>query len=59
MEKLMGLQDRVLGSISYDQELIKAGLSGNALGECRTLQEVERIVDRLEQLVANQQAAAE
>lgn len=55
MDKLMSLKDRVLGSIAYDQELIKAGLSGNALGECRALDEVEHIVERLERLVAFQE----
>ena len=54
MDKLAILQGQVIGSISYDQELIKAGLSGNALGECRTLEEIERIVERLEQVVSFQ-----
>ena len=52
VDKLMDLRDKVIGSISYDQELIKAGLSGNALGECRALEEIERIVERLEQVVS-------
>ena len=52
MDKLVNLQDKVIGSISYDQELIKAGLSGNALGECKALEEGERIVERLEQVVS-------
>ena len=52
MDKLANLRDKVIGSISYDQELIKAGLSGNALGECKALEEVERIVERLEQMVS-------
>ena len=51
MDKLADLQDRVIGSISFDQELIKAGLSGKALGECKELEDVERIVERLEQVV--------
>jgi CO dehydrogenase maturation factor len=51
MDKLETLQDKVIGSISYDQELIKAGLSGKALGECMSLGEVENIVERLEQKV--------
>ena len=54
MDKLADLQDKVIGSISYDQELIKVGLSGNALGECKALGEVERIVERLEQVVSFQ-----
>ncbi len=52
MDKLANLRDKVIGSISYDQELIKAGLSGNALGECKALEEVERIVEQLEQVVS-------
>ena len=52
MDKLMNLRNKVIGSISYDQELIMAGLSGNALGECKALENVERIVERLEQVVS-------
>ena len=51
-EKLANLLDRVIGSISYDQELIKAGLTGKALGECKALGEVEHIVEQLEQAVS-------
>ena len=54
MDKLVNLRDKVIGSISFDQELIKAGLSGNALGECNALEEVERIVERLEQMISFQ-----
>ena len=54
MGKLLNLRDKVIGSISYDQELIKAGLSGNALHECKALEEVERIVKRLEQVFSFQ-----
>ncbi len=54
MDKLATLRDKVIGSISYDQELIKAGLSGDALGECKALEEVERIVEQLEQVVSFQ-----
>jgi CO dehydrogenase maturation factor len=52
MDKLGQLQERILGTISQDQELIKAGLSGNALGECKALEEMDAIVDRLEQVVS-------
>jgi CO dehydrogenase maturation factor len=55
MDKLGKLRDKVLGSISYDQELIKAGLSGNALGECKALEEVGRVVERLEHKVPFQE----
>jgi CO dehydrogenase maturation factor len=53
MDRLGQLQDRVLGAISQDQELIKAGLSGNALGKCKALEEMEAIVDRLQQVVSS------
>jgi len=55
VDKLSDLQDKVIGAISYDQVLIKAALSGNALGECMALKEVEHIVERLEQVVPRQQ----
>ena len=55
MDKLTGLQNRVIGSIDFDQELIMAGLSGNALGECVALKEVVHIVDRLEKAVSSQE----
>ena len=48
MDKLGELRDRVLGIIAYDQELILAGLSGAALGECPALGEAERVVEALE-----------
>lgn len=52
MDKLQNLRDKVIGSISYDQELIKAGLFGDALGECKALEEVVRIMKELEQVVS-------
>jgi CO dehydrogenase maturation factor len=55
MDKLGKLRDKVLGSVSYDQELIKAGLSGNALGDCKALEEVGQIVERLEHRVSFQE----
>jgi len=55
--KLANLQDKTIGSIPYDQELIKAGLSGNAIGECKALKDIQRIVERLEQIVSVQQEA--
>jgi len=55
MEKLVNLHDKVIGSIPYDQELIKAGLSGNALGECKILEDIEHIVERLEQEISFQE----
>lgn len=55
VDKLSNLQDRVIGSVPYDQELIKSGLSGNALGECKALEDIERIVEQLELFVSFQE----
>jgi len=52
MEKLGGLQNRMLGSISYDQELITMGLSGVAVTDCQALNEMVEIVNRLEQRIS-------
>ena len=51
-DKLGGLRERVLGIIAYDQELIVAGLSGVALGECPALGEAERVVEALQRLLS-------
>ncbi len=48
MDRLGVLRERVLGVLSYDQDLIVAGLSGAALGECAALGEAERVVGALE-----------
>jgi CO dehydrogenase maturation factor len=55
MAKLLDLSHRVLGSISYDQELIKAGLSGNALGQCKASEEIDHIVEQLERAVSSEE----
>jgi CO dehydrogenase maturation factor len=52
MDKLLNLRERVLGTIAFDQDLIKAGLSGDALGDCSALTRVKQTVDRLEQVVS-------
>lgn len=51
LDKLGTLQDNVIGTISYDQELIKMGLTGDALGECKALNQIVCVVERLEQEV--------
>ena len=53
-DKLGSLKERVIGSVPFDQELIKAGLSGEALGACQALDDVAIILDRLEQRVSHQ-----
>jgi len=55
MDKLGKLKEKVIGSIPFDQELIKAGLSGNTLGECKSLKDVASIVERLEQVISLQE----
>lgn len=42
----------MIGSIPYDHELIIAGLSRHNIGEFKALEGVERIVERLEQVVS-------
>ena len=48
MDKLGSLRERVLGVLSYDQGLIVAGLSGEALGDCAALREAEQVLQALE-----------
>lgn len=57
MDKLADLRINVIGSISFDQELIKTGLYGNALGDCMALEEVEHIVQQLESKISLQSSA--
>lgn len=45
LREKLNLPDKVIGSISYDQELIKAGLCRDALGERKALEAVARIVE--------------
>jgi CO dehydrogenase maturation factor len=55
-DKLDELGQRVIVAIPYEQELIKAGLSGQALGDCLALQKLGSMVERLETLVSPQKA---
>jgi len=48
MDKLSNLQERVIGSMPFDEELIQASLSGQALDECRVSEEIGHIVEKLE-----------
>jgi CO dehydrogenase maturation factor len=57
MDKLGKLKDRVIGKVPFDQELIKSGLTGKALGECSALEHVAAIVERLEQRLCLQNEA--
>lgn len=51
MNKLEDLQDRVIGSIPYDEELVKAELFERSLSGCNILDQVGRIVERLEEVI--------
>ena len=51
MNKLENLQGRVIGSIPYDEELVKAGLFERSLSGCNIEEQVGHIVKRLEQVV--------
>ena len=46
MEKLGKLKTKIIGTVHCDPEVIKAGLEG-FLGECRALEEVREIVEKL------------
>ena len=52
LDKLSTLRDKVIGSIPYDQELVKACLSGEALGEYKAIENIAPVVKKLEQRVA-------
>jgi len=55
IDKLGNLKKKVIGSVPFDQELIKAGLTGKALGECGALKDIAAIVERLEQVISFQE----
>jgi len=57
MDLLGDLGDRVIGSLPYDPELIRAGLAGHAIGECKAIENVGRIMERLEQVVSFREEA--
>ena len=51
MNKLEDLQAWVIGSIPYDEEIVKAELFENSLNGCRMLEQAGHIVERLEQVL--------
>jgi len=51
MEKLGELKSRVVGSVSYDPELVQRELAGGSLITGKTREDIEQIVDRLEKFV--------
>ena len=50
-EALKERKVEVLGSVPYDPEILNAGLIGTYLRECEALEDVKRIVERLEERV--------
>jgi CO dehydrogenase maturation factor len=58
IDKLGGLRQRVIAAIPYEQELIKAGLSGQALGDCMALHELGPMLERLEKLTTERKNPA-
>ena len=51
-EQLGALANKVIGVVHHDQAMMETALSGNALGDCSALHEVQRILDRLEEKMA-------
>ena len=51
MEKLGELKSRVIGSVSYDSELVQRELSGGSLITGKPRKDIEQIVDGLEKSV--------
>jgi len=51
MEELKKRKVKSIGSIYQDNEVVKSGLKGTSLGESRALQDVKRIIDKLEDIV--------
>ena len=41
----------ILGAVHYDPEILKAGLMGTHLGKCGAIEDVRRIIERLEKTV--------
>ena len=52
MEKLGELKSKVVGSISYDSELVKRELAGGSLITGNTHEEAEQLINGLEKLVS-------
>ena len=52
MEKLGELKSRVVGSVSYDPELVQRELSGGSLTIGNINEDIEQILNRLEKLVS-------
>jgi CO dehydrogenase maturation factor len=51
MEELKKGNVKTIGSIFQDNEVVKSDLEGTSLGICEALQDVNRIVERLEDMV--------
>jgi len=51
MDKLGELKSRVIGSVSYDSQLVQRELSGGSLITDQPHEDIEQIVDKLEKSV--------
>lgn len=54
INRLGNLRDRVIGSVPYDEEVLRAGLFEKPVTDCRVLDQVRHIVERLEQVVSKE-----
>tara|TARA_R110000787_G_scaffold286351_2_gene404325 strand:+ start:703 stop:981 length:279 start_codon:yes stop_codon:yes gene_type:complete len=52
LDKLDELRQRVIGSIHFDQNLIKLGLTGASLESYQSVEEYEHIAEQLEDRVS-------
>jgi len=50
MEKLGGLKSRVIGSVSYDPDLVQGELAGGSLITDNQRKDIEQIVDRFKKI---------
>lgn len=51
IQELRKKKVEILGSVHHDPEVLKAGLMGTPIGKCAAIEEVGRIVQRLEAIV--------
>ena len=55
LDNLGGLKDKVIGTLSYDQDLVKAGLLGKLPQEGKSVDAVAQVIERLEEMVSVRQ----
>lgn len=52
INELEVLQEKVIGIVPFDEELIKTSLSRKAIGDCKALENIKNILAQLEQRVS-------